>query len=867
MTRRTVSIVPHTHWDREWYSPFQTFRLRLVDLLDDLLPRLDADPSYAHFMLDGQMAVVDDYLAVRPDAEATLRRLAASGRVSAGPWYILMDEFLVSGETTVRNLQRGLDRAAAFGGAMDVGYLPDMFGHVAQMPQLLEQFGFEHAVVWRGVPSSVDRSAFWWSAPDGSTVRAEYLPQGYGNGARLPDDAKALVEAVADFESEWESFLVGPILWMNGTDHLMPQPWLGRVVAEANGLQDDYELVVTSLADHLSRASTDDLPAWTGELRSGARANLLMGVTSNRVDVRQAAARAERALEQLAEPLAALYQPPSRWPGALLDEAWLNLIRNSAHDSICACSVDEVCDAVLHRYAEATQIGEGLAARALNALGATIAADGPVIVNPSARPRSGLVEIILPGNEPVKGAQVLNVRPADRVLAELDLADMAAVVIRELKHNERILGLTLESVDTGAVLWAAERDEHGELLEPGARAELDALAQSTTGRVRIRVTGLPTQKVVARVADVPGYGWRAFTASALDVPPVTLSGNTIDNGLVRVEIDDNGTWSVNGQPGFGRIVHGGDVGDTYNWCPPDDDTEIDRPEHVVVEVLETGPVRARARITSTYRWPGRHGGSLIDVDITTTLEVGAGEPLVRVDTRWVNQSRDQRVRVTFPLPEPAIASQAECVFAVVERGLEAEGGPTELGLPTFPSKRFVQAGGLTVVHDGVREYELTDIRDGHAHELAITLARCTGLLSQVPMATRPLPAGPITPMEGSQLQKPIVATYALHVGDADPFALADDVLVPFQVLRTTSGNGEIAMSGQALSVDGAPVSSLRRAAGRLELRVFNPTADTTTVTIDGRRGWLVDLRGRPVEPFEEQFTLDPWRIATVVLND
>src|SRR5687768_2143381 len=311
-----VSVVPHTHWDREWYSPFQTFRLRLVDLLDELLPAMEADPSYAHFLLDGQMAVIDDYLAVRPDAEPAIRRLCNSGRLAMGPWYILMDEFLVSGETTVRNLQRGLDRAAEFGGAMDVGYLPDMFGHVAQMPQLLKQFGFEHTVVWRGVPSSVDRSAFWWSAPDGSTVRAEYLLQGYGNGARLPDDAKALIGAVADFESDWDSFLVGPILWMNGTDHLMPQPWLGRVVTEANGLQDDYEFVVTSLADHLSSAATDGLPSWEGELRSGARANLLMGVTSNRVDVRLAAARAERALEQLAEPLAALCQPPSRWPGA-----------------------------------------------------------------------------------------------------------------------------------------------------------------------------------------------------------------------------------------------------------------------------------------------------------------------------------------------------------------------------------------------------------------------------------------------------------------------------------------------------------------------------------------------------------------------
>jgi alpha-mannosidase len=157
---RRVAIVPHTHWDREWYSPFQTFRLRLVDLLDEFLPRLEADPSYARFLLDGQMAVVDDYLEVRPEAEPVLRRLAASGRLAMGPWYILMDEFLVSGETIIRNLQLGLERAAAFGGAMPVGYLPDMFGHVAQMPQILVQMGIDRAVVWRGVPSAVDRTGF-----------------------------------------------------------------------------------------------------------------------------------------------------------------------------------------------------------------------------------------------------------------------------------------------------------------------------------------------------------------------------------------------------------------------------------------------------------------------------------------------------------------------------------------------------------------------------------------------------------------------------------------------------------------------------------------------------------------------------------
>ena len=152
--KRQVAVVPHTHWDREWYEPFQSFRLRLVKMLDQLLPLLERDPSYARFLLDGQMAVVDDYLEVRPEAESRLRALAAAGRVSVGPWYILMDEFLVSGETIVRDLQLGLLRGAAFGGVMQVGYLPDMFGHIAQMPQILRQAGFEHAVVWRGVPST-----------------------------------------------------------------------------------------------------------------------------------------------------------------------------------------------------------------------------------------------------------------------------------------------------------------------------------------------------------------------------------------------------------------------------------------------------------------------------------------------------------------------------------------------------------------------------------------------------------------------------------------------------------------------------------------------------------------------------------------
>ena len=190
-----VAIVPHTHWDREWYEPFQTYRVKLVHLVDELLDLLDHDPSYTRFLLDGQTSVIDDYLEIRPEQRERLVRLIGNGRIQVGPWMILMDEFMVSGETIVRNLQLGIERAAELGGdaLLRVGYLPDMFGHIAQMPQLLRLAGLEHAVVWRGVPSAIRSTAFWWQAPDGSRVRAEYLYGSYSNGRELPNDPEQFV--------------------------------------------------------------------------------------------------------------------------------------------------------------------------------------------------------------------------------------------------------------------------------------------------------------------------------------------------------------------------------------------------------------------------------------------------------------------------------------------------------------------------------------------------------------------------------------------------------------------------------------------------------------------------------------------------
>jgi glycosyl hydrolase family 38/alpha mannosidase-like protein len=356
--------------------------MSLVDVVDEVLELLEGDERW-RFTLDGQLATVDDYVEIRPEGEARIRALVEAGRLAVGPWQTLMDEFLVSGETTIRNLEAGLARAEEVGGAMRVGYLPDMFGHVAQMPQILRSAGIEVAIMWRGVPAAVESHVFDWEGIDGTVIRTEYMPEnGYSNAAYILGDDS--VEAVAERLRPW--FGDDPILGMVGTDHMPPARDLLERIPEGTR--------VATLAEYFAAEQTlqQTVAKVRGELRSAARANLLPDVVSARIDIKQAAGRAERALERYAEPLHALYG--DEWPEAFLRVAWSRLFQNSAHDSICGCSADEVSAQVLVRYAEAEQIGNELTRRALERIAAQAPAGTTVVVNPSPIARTEVVDEI-----------------------------------------------------------------------------------------------------------------------------------------------------------------------------------------------------------------------------------------------------------------------------------------------------------------------------------------------------------------------------------------------------------------------------------------------------------------------------------------
>ena len=918
-----IHLVPHTHWDREWYEPFQVFRMRLVELIDQLLDSMDADDRLA-FTLDGQVATIDDYLEIRPEARPRVERLIAEQRLAIGPWQILMDEFLVSGETLIRNLEIGWHAAQAFGGAMAVGYLPDMFGHVAQMPQILRRAGIEHAVVWRGVPAAIDRNAFTWRSPDGSSVRAEYLVGGYGNGAYLLAIPDRLADKVGRYvESNRAFYGDRSILAMYGTDHAVPSPRLAEIVADANSRRDDVEVRIETLSQYIRAfdAAADagatpaaaDIPIWTGELRSAARANMLMNVTSARMDIKAAAARTARLLERYAEPLAALHG--ESWPGRFLELAWRRVVDNSAHDSICGCSRDAVVDQVLTRFAEAEQIGRGIVGSVVQRIAAEAPRGSVVVVNPSPRARWDVVEVDL-------------AVPASWTTVELELADGRRVPAQVLGQSEslvRSLRLTGRQVPElfarrlhGRELFGHSLDGHT-IRRDGADPELvlfvddadaaadfdvdtilDAVAAETAdapdtmwdvrvvrGDRRRVVAALPAPALGAAVAR-PVRGRPDGDAAASEAVAAGVDGRSIANDLVRAEVGRDGTLTVDGGgvrlSGVGRLVDGGDFGDTYNYGPPADDVQIVRPESVDVVVREGGPIRAALEITARYAWPvglapdgASRSSDRVPVDVTTTVELRAGEPFLRLRIAFTNPASDHRVRWHLPLPAPTDHSSAEGQFGVVDRGLTEEAGHGEVPTPTFPAYGFVHVAGATILLDHVTEYELVDGR-----ELALTVLRSTGLISRNDNPFREDPAGPEIAVPGAQMLRPWQFAFALlpHTGSwADPVVerAVEDYQQPF---LTAPGGGRpnaagVDVRGLEVSGDGVVLSALRRRGDALELRLVARTPAPTVATLAGRpirTARDVDLLGRAgtVRDVERdgslRVSLGPWEIRTLQLT-
>ena len=368
-------VVPHTHWDREWYLPFEQFRLRLGAVVDGVLETLERDPSFPSFTLDGQAIVLEDYVEVRPENEARLRALLAAGRLEVGPSYVLPDEILVGGESLVRNLLLGRRVCRRFGVEPSrAGYLPDSFGHPAQLPQILAGFGIRTFLFSRGLGDEVEDVGlvFRWRAGPAEVVACQLLPH-YDNFARLTwyHDAEERLRAIVErFGDLLRAAGQEQIVLANGSDHLPVEPELPEILARL-GETLGAELRIGRYDEH--EPAPRGLPVHKGELVGSRLQNVLRGVNSARIYLKQANERAERRLLSI-ETAAALrlLRGGAPYPGADLRLAWRDLLRNHPHDSICGCSCDEVHRDMLVRYEQLDRTLDYVEREALGVGGALV---------------------------------------------------------------------------------------------------------------------------------------------------------------------------------------------------------------------------------------------------------------------------------------------------------------------------------------------------------------------------------------------------------------------------------------------------------------------------------------------------------------
>ncbi len=563
---KTVHVISHTHWDREWYLTFQQFRLKLVHLIDKLIDILDEDPEFKHFMLDGQTIVLDDYLQVRPEMEEILRQQIQNGRILIGPWHILPDMFLVSPEAHIRNLLEGARTTRKFGPKMPVGYIPDSFGHPGQIPQILRGFGIEVASLERGVSDLP--AELWWESPDGSKVLLAYLRGGYGNGANLPvHDSEQFTQLIATVRDSLAAHsAVSDYLVMLGTDHMEPSPHTSAAMAYANEHLPDTQVIhstmpgyIQSISSQISNLETP-LPTIRGELRACSRYNLLPNVLSARMWIKQRNHYSQTLLEKWAEPFSVfaqdMLQPPQRdrfSPEALssnrirnvapiIRQAWRLLMENHPHDSICGCSIDQVHDEMKPRFDQADQIGEEITLQALQALSRAAdtqyddAISAIVLFNPLGNTHHDLVEIELNIPDGIAAYELID---ENKIVIPHEFLGANNEELANLLLGKNSLRDTIGAITEGRVAGAAivrvkvfrqgptvtidaVLDEQGQSNIPEwHQAEEDIARYETDPTVtHFHVIAHTPQASKIRFVspDIPGFGWRTVWVRALEIP-------------------------------------------------------------------------------------------------------------------------------------------------------------------------------------------------------------------------------------------------------------------------------------------------------------------------------------------------------------
>lgn len=350
--KKQVIAYLHTHWDREWYREFEVFRLRLLRVFDNVLEMLGSG-KIPSFYFDGQVSAILDYLEIRPEKEQIVRQFIKEKKLFIGPFYCLIDEFLTDRTVFEKNIEIGMKIAKDFGCEDFIGYFADTFGHSKNIPPILQKYGIDKIMVWRGVPDLP--SEFVFNGVNTINLVRGYFMDIFSSPKTIEEKAEWLKGNLDKIAQKSNDYILLPI----GADHLGVEPDIAEQIEAVNAILanpadggDIYEIKLSNPFEYFELVKDNFKTEWNDELRDNSKTFILPGCYSARMRLKQYRAEASYRLEQadrLQKHFGGNYS-------AIVEYAYKLLIQNHAHDSICGCSTDAVHFENYSRYEKILQI-------------------------------------------------------------------------------------------------------------------------------------------------------------------------------------------------------------------------------------------------------------------------------------------------------------------------------------------------------------------------------------------------------------------------------------------------------------------------------------------------------------------------------
>ncbi|MFA6075516.1 MAG: alpha-mannosidase [Negativicutes bacterium] len=759
MMPRTVHVVPHSHWDREWYFTIEDSNVLLVENLDFLIELLETSPDFPAYTFDGQVSVIDEYLKIRPENRERLETLIKNQQLLIGPWYTQTDTLLVGIESIIRNLLYGIRRAKQYGNCMNIGYLPDVFGQNAYLPSLFCDCGLEYSVFQRGVYNDQIKTSlnFFWRSPDDYSIKTNNIYLGYGPGKFIQQDGKYLDEKLRPLLAKLASFepTDAPLLLPSGGDQMLVRPELPQVVNTLNTHSTDYQFLLSTYEQYLEQAwnKKTDATTITGELIAEEKSRVHHTIGSQRVDIKQKNSALEHKLTHELEPLATIaVQLGLKYPHTWLDSIWTQLFDVHAHDSIGGCNSDETNQTIIDRLDKLSNITDSL----LNVLKKQISR---AIASTYGKTNILTLFNLAPAKPlAIHNAVVFSSTP------DIELKDFAGSTIEfSIINQQQLSGGTVVAVTAaGEQVTAAPDYYRNELL-------------------------IKTQ--------LPNFGYTALEIIELSCDETMSSKNELSSSQVvrraaTCTIIENTNLALELCAGRLKLTHrasgrifdnllifedSADAGDSYDYSPLANGRTLlfDQCELITQEIHEHTQILLVKQLLSVPAGLSARtaGDCTISIEVLSTLELRAGEKFLRVSHQLTNSACDHRLRVLLPALS-AETSFADQGFSLITRAAENprlgdwhENKFAEAPVAIYPFQSICGTGDETatfaVFANGLKEYQLL----GDERRLALTLFRSVGLLGRDDLLWRPGRASGInnkvveTP--DAQLCKPLSFEYAL----------------------------------------------------------------------------------------------------------